>query len=193
MALPYPQPDPATGVWDPFALLRDLQYLDDTSVKRSAATGSNTVSRVELLFKSANQTVNNSSTLVNDTALLAQIQNNTQCLFIAYIRYHGDVTADIKMTFSQPSGAFCAWTIANSIQITTADALVATPDFAAGSTLTLGTTASNRGVVLVGIVNGSTTATTPQFLQFKWAQDTPVGADTVVAVGSSLLVLHKPL
>lgn len=28
MALPYPIPDPATGVWDPFALKQNLHYLD---------------------------------------------------------------------------------------------------------------------------------------------------------------------
>ena len=32
MALPYPIPDPATGIWDPFALKSDLEYLDRFTV-----------------------------------------------------------------------------------------------------------------------------------------------------------------
>ena len=34
MALPYGHPDPATGIWDPFALKRNLDYLDTTQVQQ---------------------------------------------------------------------------------------------------------------------------------------------------------------
>lgn len=45
MALPYPIPDPSTGQWDPFALKRNLEYLDtnrdpdiSTTIARSTTT-----------------------------------------------------------------------------------------------------------------------------------------------------------
>jgi hypothetical protein len=34
MALPYPQPDPATNEWNAFALKRNLDYLDQTQVQQ---------------------------------------------------------------------------------------------------------------------------------------------------------------
>lgn len=36
MALPYSTPDPATGQWDPFALKRNLEYLDQQQVNQGA-------------------------------------------------------------------------------------------------------------------------------------------------------------
>src|SRR5574341_2651125 len=37
VSLPYPQPDPASGEWDPFALLQNLKYL--ATVITSVQTG----------------------------------------------------------------------------------------------------------------------------------------------------------
>lgn len=140
---------------------------------------------IDIIRKTADETVNNSTTLQDDDHLLAALAANEIVHFMAFVVHIGNTTADIKFAFTVPGGATLIWSAPNAA-VTVADALrdgeVVASSGGAGAFQ--GSTA-NRAQLLVGTVqNGAT----PGNLQLQWAQSTATVVDTDVLTNSYLLV-----
>ena len=158
-------------------------------VWRMTNTGSVTVGTTALVFedfrqqdnpgtihKTADQTVNNSTTLVNDTDLVVPLLANRKYYWFMRVRFQSNSTPDIKFTWTVPSGA----TGGRRRELTAAT------EVSYGTTSNWpGSTGVNRQGYAGGYVEVSTTAGN---LQFQWAQNTADASNTAVLKGSLFLV-----
>ena len=136
------------------------------------------LSGIEVIRKTADQTVNNSTTLVNDTHLLAALATNERVYFRAHCRYMSHATADIKFTITVPSGATAAFATTDGTGARESDAAEIRNFDGAGVT-------TEMAVELFGFVaNGANAGN----LQFQWAQNTADASDTKVLENSHLMV-----
>ncbi len=142
-------------------------------------------SRSDLIRKTSDQTVNNSTTKVNDDHLFATLVANETIHFILFFAHVGNDTADMKFAFSVPSGAILIWSMANarvSISNILADGEVVTTS---GSDSNVQGSTGNRAQVIHGTVRNSTTA---GLLRLQWAQNTAAVVDTKILTDSYLMV-----
>lgn len=162
------QPVDATTWFNPVA--QDLTALAAAFAPTTAA------------IKTADQTVNNSATLVNDSVLLAAVAANSTYRFELGVRYNSNSTADINTGWAVPSGTIMAFDIigvASGASATTIRAWDSNTNFAfegAG-----GVTSFRES----GLIVTSSTAGT---VQFKWAQNTANVSNTMVTAQSYLLL-----
>ena len=137
--------------------------------------------------KTADQTVNNSSTLVNDTHLVLAVLANEVWVVNAYLMYDSGTIPDIKFAWTVPAGATISWGAissdtgaANWANIGSPVALATTGSMAF-SCLGAGTI---QGAILTGIaVIGGTAGN----VQLQWAQNTANASDTKVRLNSALV------
>ena len=134
-----------------------------------------------IVRKTANQTVNNSIVLVNDTALLFAIAANEVWEFTLIPIHNSGTTPDIKFCIIGPAGA-SAYYIAvheNSLGAVALDRGIL------GDEITFGGTASNRitGTIKGIVINGATAGN----LQLQWAQATANASNTIVLANSCLI------
>lgn len=122
------------------------------------------------------QTVNNSTTLVNDNRLSFPFGANETWAFHLIVRHFSETAADIKFAFSAP-GVEGVWAFSS------APGNIPVTDFNAPGTLTIDTFGVSRITELFGSLNASSAGT----LQFQWAQNTADLSDTFVQVGSYLI------
>ena len=135
--------------------------------------------------KTADEIVNNSTTLQNDDALLAALAANEVVAFQCAIHLTSGVTPDIKVAFTVPSGATLRWGMVGN-----ADPSINQTSVGASGT---GILAQTAGVALPGhillsgtVVNGANAGN----LQLQWAQNTADASDTTVLANSWLLVIR---
>lgn len=148
---------------------------------RPAGTG---IRRTDFIRKTTAQTINNSSTLQNDDQLFAPLAANERVVFFATIRHVGNATADIKFTFTGPSGSSGSHVFPNAY-IDTGDTLgTPLPQGFTGTSSVAGASGA-RVQLIIGL---ATTGATAGNLQFQWAQNTATAVDTTVQVDSSLLI-----
>ncbi len=142
-------------------------------------------SNVRIIRKTANETVNNSSTLQNDNHLFAALLANTTYHFSAFVAHLGNTTADFKLAWITPSGSALLWSLPNAM-IQPGEGL------GAASVITnSGSAISVQGTVgdLAQLVSGTVrTFGTPGNLQLQWAQNTATAVDTIVLTNSFLMV-----
>ena len=145
---------------------------------------------ITIVRKAANgAAVNNSTTLINDPELFIPLAASETVSFEAMLRYLGDATADIKITFTAPSGATIRWQPESSVYVGPTDAVsVKTGDVIQGTTLAFGTNSGTRIIKVVGHIVMSTTSGK---LQLQWAQNSAVTADTSILSGSTLRVIRN--
>ncbi len=138
----------------------------------------------QIIRKTVDETVNNSTTLQNDNHLLAALAANETAHFMFYILHIGNGTADFKYAITVPSGATLVHAMPNA-RVTATGALGgASATTSSASVSAQGT--SNKIVQGVwGIVRNSST---PGNLQLQWAQDTATVVDTKVLLDSFLMV-----
>jgi hypothetical protein len=137
--------------------------------------------------KSADQIVNNSTTLVNDTHLFAPVLANEVWLIHAWVLFDSGTTPDIKFAWTVPASATFSWGFPSS------DA--GTANWAnLGSPVALATTASIAIVSLgAGTVQGvnmtgiAVIAGTAGNVQLQWAQNTLNASNTTVRLNSALV------
>lgn len=145
---------------------------------------------IQLVRKTAAETVNNSTTLQNDDALVAALAANEVVVFLAHIYFNATTVADFKYTWTVPAGATIRWNHASAISTDTASTIV-TKAFtdASGTTQTAGGdgTTANRNITLLGVAANGTTAGD---LQFQWAQNTAEVSNALVEANSFLLVFR---
>jgi len=133
------------------------------------------------VVKSADQTVNNSSTLQDDDELLAALNINKTYCFVLIVYVISPSNADIKKAFTIPTGATGTLSSGTWSQILggTIDITSSRNDDSNGTT---------QFFMLNGRVIMSTTAGN---LVFQWAQNTAQVADTKFLQGSTLLVWEE--
>lgn len=144
--------------------------------------------KIQLVRKTADETVNNSTTLQNDDELLASLAANENVVFMCYIIHtSASGNADIKFAFTVPSGATINWSAPNahvSVTLSLSNPVVTTTS---GTSRSFGSDPAVFSQLLVGRVsNGATSGN----LQLQWAQDTATAENTQVKAGSFLLVLR---
>lgn len=147
--------------------------------------------------KASNETVNNSTVLQNDDALLFALAANEVWDFELLLLVDGATGADIKIAFTVPALATVGWysyapqLAETGVPITNASGTAAvrfgghvTGSATSLSVGTMGTGGTNvTGILVKGsVVNGANAGN----LTLQWAQVTATGSDTIVMAGSLL-------
>lgn len=132
------------------------------------------------VYKTADETVNNSVTLQNDDDLLFAIGANEVWAFKVYLLFNTGTPTNIKFNFTAPTGYDSAsqWSFDDATQNYT-------QTFGTGILWRGGNGSGfNQSAVATGVImNGSNAGT----LQMKWAQQNATVADTKVLKGSYLI------
>lgn len=136
-------------------------------------------------YKAADQTVNNSATLVNDTALTVAVAANTTYAIEGFLAYDTSATADIKVAFTAPAGATLLWSplgLAGSSSGTSGSI-----DQRTLTTNNLALGGAGAGTNAVANPRGTlVTSSTAGSLTLQWAQNAAEVSDTKVKTGSWL-------
>ena len=164
----------------------NITNLITSGVPVSAANNTGPV--INNIYKSSAQSVNNTTTLANDSELKYPLDANETVSFRAAIRFSGDASADIKVAFTGPSGVNIRWSVSGSTTINTADAVTVVGEKTESGTYSLGTSATVRWIEFVGRINNGATAGD---LQFQFAQSTAVVANTTVQDGSWIQIMRE--
>ena len=132
--------------------------------------------------KPTDQTVNNSTTLVNDNSLLFSVGTNQTWTFQMYLSLtEANSTPQFKISITAPSGASCAFGIGSY------DIPVSVESNTCGGTaaFTGGISATATGDVMV-VTGEVQTGATAGNVQLQWAQDVANASNTTVKAGSYL-------
>lgn len=140
--------------------------------------------------KTADQTVNNSAVLVNDTHLVFAVATSEVWHVEVSLMVESNSTADFKFAWTVPAGATLKWAPLQSSTLSTW-VYDGTNEVALGdatTTYNISSPASGvwgiaaRGIAQVGGTAGN--------VQLQWAQNTATGINTNVKQGS-LLIAHR--
>ena len=140
----------------------------------------------KIVRKTADQSVTNSTTLVNDTHLKIALIANEVWVFEACLFTGGPTAGDIKIAFTVPAGATLKWS--GSGLVTTAaslaDLVLVGITTASGGESGFGTlTGTDSMIRLAGtVVNGAT----PGDLQLRFAQQVADGSPSSIFINSWL-------
>ena len=160
-----------------------LYFASDESVLyRSNGSSWDTISvartdnLIKMVWKAANQTINNSTTLQDDTHLKLTVAANDvyQIRMTLKITFNG--TSDLKWKFTIPSGASMTWWY-QSVDGTPLNGTDATCE-----SVWQGGDSKYHAVDMLYV--GGTVAGT---VQFQWAQYSPVVVDDTIHIGSNLI------
>ena len=147
---------------------------------------------VELIRKVSDETVNNSSVLQDDDDFVASVAANEDFKFELRFSYQGNTTADIKFTFTAPSGCSIRWNYPQGFGVSTVGAIATVDDIivsGGGPVTPNGPGASvSRMHTLVGMVSNGAT---PGDLQFQWAQNTANASDTTVLADGHMTIWRE--
>jgi|SRR6185436_3019827 len=128
--------------------------------------------------KTSTQTVNNSTTLVNDTELFVAAEASVTYLAEIKIYYNSGTTPDIKFALTVPAGTTGTW---GGVGYDTASALLTFGPLSIAVALPFGGLAADKEARLNAVIVTSTTAGT---IQVQWAQNTLNASNTNVLAGS---------
>ena len=158
-------------------------FADITSAVNDHETRITTVETFNsrVIRKTANQTVNNSAALVNDTHLLASTLANTDYAFEVNLFYTSGVTPDLKVALTWPTGATCSWMAVGFLSTGInyeIDLTTSTYQGASGTAQAYSGSASPTVTMQIkGILRVAATAGN---LQFQFAQNTANASNTTV-------------
>jgi len=145
----------------------------------------NGVSEIQLIRKTSDETVNNSTTLQNDDELSFSIAANEVILLELVVFYNSSTGADINMVLTGPSGVsgtMLRHDLTPSATANTDDRMQARDPF---SSFNSGGVGSNVGMeAKIVITNGGTAGT----IQLQWAQDVAEVSDTKVLANSYMYI-----
>lgn len=139
------------------------------------------------IYKTADETVNNSSTLQNDDHILLAVAANEIWAFELFLMYDGTQPGDYGLTiaFSVPTGATGFYTVISySYIVAGRDVVTATSLITPCSYLSQ---SGDGGIVVKGAIINSSNAGN---LQLQWAQTVAAVVNTTVKKGS-YLTAHK--
>lgn len=131
------------------------------------------------VVKTADETVNNSSTVQDDDHLSFAIGANEMWFFDLFLKVNSpSVNSDLKLAFSLPAGGSVIYHYNSGYG---GVAVGGTPNALVSTGLSVGGLAGDWGLGLLGwITNGSTAGTG----KLQWAQNTPTAENTVLKKGS---------
>jgi hypothetical protein len=161
-----------------------------TGTTITAAASLSGLSSIQLVRKTSDETVNNSSTLQDDDTLLAALAASEVVTFQCFIIFDSGTTPNFKAAFTVPGGATIVYNWSSGISIDTS--LAAGREntaSASGTALVWGGygVGSKAAATLTGtVINGAT----PGNLTLQWAQNTANASNTKVYAGSFLLVFR---
>ena len=165
-----------------------LTFHDGTAARN--LLNATSLTRVEFVRKTANETVNNSNTLQNDDTLLVALSANEVVAFMCFIIIDSGTTPDFQAAFTVPAAATLAWGQAGLASQNTASAFTySVAVTVSGTAVAMGGVGagSPMSVMLVGTVaNGANAGN----LQLQWAQNTANASDTIVYANSWLVALR---
>jgi hypothetical protein len=127
--------------------------------------------------KTADQTVNNSTVLVNDSELFWTPPVSTTYQLRLVLYYNSGTVPDIKAGWSLPAGATLTW---GALYVNTAGGLTVIGNLGAG-TLSIGGLGAEANAEFHGILTMGSTAGN---VQLQWAQDTANASNTIVRANS---------
>jgi hypothetical protein len=162
--------------------------LDKATNQVGFAVGSTVSFRDLFVSKGADQTVNNSTVLVNDSALALSVVANAKYILEAYVKYDSGTTPDIKFAWTGPAGATLDW-IPNTppAGATGVNSALSVGNTAIGDGAAVAAGGVGAGTAVVAHMTGTlTVAGTAGSLQLRWAQNTGDASDTKVLAGSWL-------
>ncbi len=136
-----------------------------------------------LAYKSADQTVNNSVTLVNDSALSFAVGASDVWTIDVTMVHISNTTADIKVAFTMPASGVMTLT---SIWGSSAGAYTQHNFTVSGTSQDLESKTTEQSTRIYGRYMGGGTAGT---LQLQWAQASAQVVDTKVLKGSNIIGL----
>ena len=139
---------------------------------------------VHVVRKSADQTVNDSTTLVDDDELTIPVGANEVWEFHAFILVHSGTTPDIKVAWTIPSGGAFAVTYSDRVGATSAMNASVVDTHSARA---LQTSGSDQSIQVWGVYIGSSTAGN---VQLQWAQNALEATDTKV-LANSYIIAHR--
>jgi hypothetical protein len=133
------------------------------------------------LRKSADQTVNNTTTMVNDTHLTWPVDALGRYVFDMELVYTAATAADIRIGWGSPTGTAMSW---SATGLDTALAYKNVANLAAATTSNFGGNgvASGRVIHVSGYVDVGATAGS---FTLRWAQDTANASDASMRTGSA--------
>lgn len=144
-----------------------------------------------LARKSADQIVNNSTTLVNDTHLVFPVAASEVWMFNTWLMFDGSATPDIKFHWTVPSSATMKWAPIGSddasnfaswgAALNPALALLTESTTINFSTIGVGTTMG------LGFAAIATIAGVAGNVQLQWAQNFANATDTIVRANSCII------
>lgn len=137
--------------------------------------------QIQLVYKTVDETVNNSAVLQNDDDLLVTAEPNSQYDFRLWMVINTGTTPDFKMGWTGPSGATLSWSVqeGNTIVI----AAVLQGPFTLASVVPLNGAASDQMILAEGLL---TTGATGGAFRLQWAQNTANVSNTSVKATSRL-------
>jgi len=136
------------------------------------------------VFKSADETVNNSAALQNDDELLFAVGTAEKWIFQIILYVNSGTGADIKCAITLPANATMNWSVAPAYFEPGGVATIPVVVTASGTSLGIGCNAAETGVVIFGSVESTDTGGN---VQLQWAQESATEADLIVKEGSHLL------
>lgn len=142
----------------------------------------------QVVRKASDQTVNNSTTLVNDSDLTFSAGANEEYTFLMYVTYTDASAgiADMKFTITGPTGSTISW-FADRISLTDVVATEAYNQIDKDEVVTTGGSTTERVVVIRGVaVTGGTSGS----ITLQWAQNTAQANDLVVKTNSSVAAIR---
>lgn len=166
------------------------QYLTNVKTLVSANAKGSVYTGTELTIKSAVQTVNNSTTIVNDDVLYTVINAYEKLVFEFFIKHVGNTTANFKLTVSGPAGSTVTWGASSGLLYDAADAVVIDTVTAGSVTKIIGAETTERIFSVTGYINNDATA---GFVRLRWAQGTANAVNTNVLAGSFMKVNRGPI
>jgi trimeric autotransporter adhesin len=137
------------------------------------------------VLKAADQSVTNSTTLVNDSELFVSLAANTNYIFEGYLIIDCSNTApDIKFAVTAPSGVVFNITLIGGDNGTNTDESVLNTSGTAGSRINISTVSA---VLIKGIVKMGSTAGP---IRLQWTQNA-AGAQSVFVRANSWILAHQ--
>lgn len=134
--------------------------------------------------KASDQTVNNSTTLVDDNDLTVSIAANETVVIVGHIIFESNSTADFKHQFTGPSGSDGSFGIGGPRELT-GGGLGGTGFYALNASIPTSGHGGPASQSVFGVVrNGGTSGN----ITLQWAQNTADASDTKVLADSFLIV-----
>lgn len=132
-------------------------------------------------LKLSDQTVNNSTTFVNDNDLFCALAASASYAYELHLTQNSNGTANFKLNFTLPAGA-------TMVRSNYWNATGAGGQHGSFTGTTVGGLTGAAGDAALDMWGYLTTSTTTGNLQLQWAQSTANVSDTIVRSGSFLVV-----